>query len=99
MSNSFVLVLNDTTLDKMADAYRAEERRWKWQRRSVEGKPYDRYEIVRFDDIDSRTAQITRVESMTHHECKDHHEADGWRNTFAGRAAVMAAMQAGHDNG
>lgn len=96
---SRIKLTSEDVLDKMADAYRAEERRWKWQRRPVEGKPYDRYEIVRFDDIDSRDAKITRVESMTHHECKDHHEADGWRNTFAGRAAMTAAMAAGAECG
>lgn len=105
-TNTFVLVLNDATLDKMDAVYREEYARWGWRRRLEPS--LSRFEVVRFDgpaadfvhiNPSNCIPNVTRIESLTNRECRDKHEAAGWVRTFAGRAAIMASIQAGHDNG
>lgn len=70
--------------------------RWCERRiRTPAGKP-DRWELVRNtspnnDIIDESYQEII---TLTARECRDSIDAEAWKNTFANRAAMRAALEA-----
>lgn len=84
--------VTDDTLDLMADAFRVEADHWQWRRWTSAGP--SRFQVVRWSKpVYENYNEETRVESLTRHECSDHHQAEGWLRTFQGRAGMMAAIK------
>lgn len=89
---------NDALLDRCEAAYRNEYDRWCVRRNKSLAKSgkYDRYELVRNTspngDIVSEDCQ--EVTLLTHREAASYTDAEGWLNTYRGRAAMRAALEA-----
>lgn len=93
-------VCSDDILDKLDAAYRAEFELWMIRRvRADEVKAkHDKYEIVRrkrrssgelyYDDW-TCDAPI----KLTRAEAESYTDAEGWLNTYRGRAAMRAALE------
>lgn len=94
-SASGTIRVTDDTLDLMADAFRAEADHWLYRRQPRADGSTRRFEIVRLEKPAYVTEhnEAVRIESLTRHECPDHHEAEEWLRTFQGRAGMMAAIK------
>lgn len=83
------VVNDDDTLDRCDSAYQAEYDRWCWRRNSG-------FELVRNSSPknDINADEYFEIISLTKRECKNGDDAESWLNTYRGRAAMKAALEA-----
>lgn len=74
--------------------YWAEYSRWCW-RRAIRNGDY-RFELVRNTSPrnDIIADEYTEITSLTKRECRDRHDVESWLNTYRGRAAMKATLEA-----
>lgn len=84
--------ISDARADKMAALFWAEYDRWVVRRKTDK----QGYELVRDtspngDIIDEMFQEII---PLSKRECRDYHDGEAWKNTYANRAAMRAALGA-----
>lgn len=86
---------SDENIDNAVNAYQREHDRWDW-RCNVNKKRGSVYELVRNSspDNDINADEYFEITTFSKRECPDRHYADMWLNTYRGRAAMRAALEA-----
>lgn len=77
-------------LDKMTAAYDAEYERWIGRRKANK----QGFELVRANGDINVIDDNQTIINLTKRECRDYCDAEAWRNTYAGRAAMRKALEA-----
>lgn len=92
VKNVMFIVNDETTLDKCQEAYQAEYDRWCWRHRAGGTG----FELVRNTSPGNNIIALEHQEiiKLWKSECRDKHDAECWLNTFRGRAAMKAALEA-----
>lgn len=83
---------DEDMLDKMTSAFDAEYDRWVCRRKSNKGG----FELVRNSSPKNNIVaeEYQEITNLTKRECRDYCDAEAWRNTYAGRAAMRKALEA-----
>lgn len=83
---------DENVLDKCQEAYQAEYDRWCWRRRAGGTG----FELVRDSSPngDINAEEYQEITKLWKSECRDKQDAECWLNTFRGRAAMKAALEA-----
>lgn len=87
---------DDDVLDRMDSAYVRERDRWYVYRLDDEPKRGSRYQLIRNSSPngDINAEEYFEITTFTKRECRNSDDADAWLSTFAGRAAMRAALGA-----
>lgn len=82
---------SEEAIDRAVAAFDAETARWCWRR----GPFNEGFELVRNSSPknDINADEYFQIVKLTKRECVDRHEAEGWCNTYRGRAAMLAALE------
>lgn len=99
MSSAKAREFDDDALDRLDTAYRGEYLRWHARRQQhPKGGVKETYELFR-NGSESGYAEVRdrnddTVVKLTKREALNYSEAEGWLNTYRGRAAMKAVLEA-----